>query len=227
MIETELCVSMSVPGKVEPTQRVLQIASMFGLGVDETRTITVIPETRIILKPGNLIYVTGPSGGGKSSFLRLLKESYDGCSLNFSDLKSFVDCSIIDQIGDTLENAAKFLALAGLADAFVMLRKPCELSDGQRYRASLAKLIDTAEKYPPDKMLLVLADEFGATLDRLTAQTLCRNIRRWVNNKNQNVCFVCATTHDDLLEALQPDVLVYIPLGENLEVHTRTNNQPG
>ena len=66
---------------------------------------------------------------------------------------------------------------------------------------------------------MVLADEFGATLDRLTAQVIARNIRKWVTRSR--VCFVAATTHDDLLEALAPDTLIVQHPGRAIEVLER------
>lgn len=106
-----------------------------------------------------------------------------------------------------------------------MLRRPCELSDGQRYRLRLAQIIsmlmhdDAAALARPS---VVLADEFGSTLDRITAQTVARNLRRWVDRHSSRVIsFILATAHDDLLEALQPDVLVWKGLGDAVEVLTR------
>lgn len=65
---------------------------------------------------------------------------------------------------------------------------------------------------------VVLADEFGATLDRTTAAHVARRVRAWVDHR-PGVCYVCATTHDDLLEALNPDVLVEVPLGQRVHVY--------
>jgi len=98
-----------------------------------------------------------------------------------------------------------------------MLRKPSELSDGQRYRLRLAQTIDLAQR--ESSGAVILADEFAATLDRQTAQVIARNVRRWTSKTAHT--FVAATTHDDLLEALEPDVLVFKGLGDQLQVLTR------
>ena len=67
---------------------------------------------------------------------------------------------------------------------------------------------------------LILADEFGATLDRLTAAVIARNIRKWTR-RNRHICFIAATTHDDLLESLDPDVLIEKHLGSEIDVLSR------
>lgn len=208
---------------VEASPRVLEVASMFGLGVDEARMMTIVPECRLILRPAQIVYVTGPSGSGKSTILGLVAEAVPD-AVNFSAIIADDKRPLIDQLGSTLEEAARFLAIAGLADAFVMLRSPLQLSDGQRYRFRLAQLIDRLHRRDPAgtrPMTVVLADEFGATLDRMTAMVVARNIRRWVDGAA--VCFVCATTHEDLLEPLDPDVLLYKPLGGTIEIHERSS----
>lgn len=52
--------------------------------------------------------------------------------------------------------------MAGLNDAYLFVRKPSEMSDGQKYRLKIAKLIESGAK-------VWAADEFGAVLDRVTA----------------------------------------------------------
>lgn len=216
-----LTIQRAVPTAVEPSERVLEVASMFGLGVDESRRRTIIPRTEIELRGGEIIFITGPSGSGKSTILRCIADECAGC-LRFEDvLESGDDRPICSMIGSTVEEAALILSLAGLADAFVMLRRPSELSDGQRYRLGLARLIERATHADELAEIIILADEFGATLDRLTAAAAARNVRRWVD-RSPRVCFIAATTHEDLIEALQPDVLICKPLGGGIEVHRRS-----
>ncbi len=207
---------------IEPGDRILQIAMMFGLGVDESRRIIVVPQCKLILDPAQVILVTGPSGGGKSTILDLISELVpDHQILTFDTSGGSDDRPIVDQIGETLEDSVRYLALSGLSDAFVMLRNPSQLSDGQRYRFELAKLIHAAETQDTkNQLLVVIADEFGATLDRLTASVVAKNIGKWVRTTS-HVCFVCATTHDDLLEPLDPDVLIYKGFGDDLAIEQR------
>jgi len=224
--EKAITIERRVPTAAQPSERVLEVASMFGLGVDESRVQTVVPRTDLLLRGGEVIFITGPSGSGKSTILRGIADQVRGC-LRFEDvLHSADDRPIIEQIGETVQEAALILSLAGLADAFVMLRRPSELSDGQRYRLGLARLIERATHTDELAEIVILADEFGATLDRLTASVVAHNVRRWVD-RSPRVCFIAATTHEDLIDALVPDVLIYKPLGGGIEIHRRGENASG
>lgn len=213
---------------------------MFGLSLDGTQTHTIIPPIEINLSPSQIVFVTGVSGGGKSTILRLIREAIDDraaanqsdpaliCSDHLPDLpnETLVDALAQPQgQGDaasssaTLEEVCHWLSFAGLNDAAVMLRKPSQLSEGQRHRLKLAQAMAVAQRRP-EAWSVLLIDEFGSTLDRTTAFALARSLRRWV--AKSNVCLVCATTHDDLLEPLAPDVLVEVSPGGKCVVHYRS-----
>ena len=210
-----------------PSANVLAVAAMFGLGVDEARTQTIIPPMSLELRGGAVVFITGASGSGKSSLLGLidaeLSKRDDATVLRFDALDELPDLPLVDLFPAlSFPGALEMLSLAGLNDAFVMLRRPCELSDGQRYRLKLAQAMATATVRPvsDERLLVVLADELGATLDRVTAAVIARNIRKWVSTQRR-VCFIGATTHDDLLEFLQPDVVVEKELGSGICVLDR------
>lgn len=225
----QLFLSLERPTHVQPSQRVLRVAGMFGLGVDETKRITIIPQAQLELRAGMVVFITGPSGGGKSSLLRLIAEAAAKepgvCVISFDALPPLAEVPIVDALlpgGDEsmLPRVLELLSIVGLADAFVILRRPGELSDGQRYRLRLAQCIAACE-HETENLHLILADEFGATLDRITAMIIARNLRNWTRRSKVPVCFIAATTHDDLLEALEPDVLIEKGLGAAMEVAVR------
>ncbi|MHB1157904.1 MAG: ATP-binding cassette domain-containing protein, partial [Phycisphaerales bacterium] len=70
----QLTLSCSYTTATEPTRRVCEVASMFGLGVDRRRTIAVVPEVTLPITPASIVFITGASGGGKSTLLRLIGE---------------------------------------------------------------------------------------------------------------------------------------------------------
>ncbi len=213
---------------VAPTPRVCRVAAMFGLGVDQRRTLELIPPTDLALRPGQLIFITGASGGGKSTLLRLIATGLAGrddvAVIDFDALALDTDAALIDALDAPLADAMRYLALAGLSDAFVMLRRPRELSDGQRYRFRLACAMRRVER-AAQPWVVVLADEFCSTLDRQTASVIGRNLRRFVTRAaegaGRRVCFIAATTHDDLLEPLCPDTLIVPEPGAGVAVHER------
>jgi len=214
----------------------------------------VVPPTTLRLRGGEVVFITGARGSGKSTILRLIgekvpegrcldfaaflqEEAGDGDEAGIDGEGSYrEDIPIIERVGGSVEEATRVLSLAGLADAFVMLRSAHELSDGQRYRFALARVIDYVESKAGKKkdggvtgteeLIVILADEFGAALDRLSAAMIARNIRKWVSGR-RNILFIAATTHDDLLEALQPDLLIYKPLGDGIEVLRRGDDGVG
>lgn len=222
-----LTLSLTRSTAVAPSAHVLRIAAMFGLGLDQARQMCVIPPMTLDLQPRQIVFITGASGGGKTSLLNLIDEalaSRDGVRvIRFDRLPMPEDRPLVDCFGALpLERVTTLLSLAGLNDAFVMLRQPRELSDGQRYRFRLALTMAGVESdHAPRTLHVVLADEFGATLDRLTAQIIARNLRKWVTRQPQPLAFIAATTHDDLLEALQPDTLIVKHPGQSIEVLTR------
>ncbi|MEZ6194058.1 MAG: ATP-binding cassette domain-containing protein [Phycisphaerales bacterium] len=211
-----------VASAVEPTPNVLEVAAMFGLGIDRDKHIQLIPETELNLSPGRIVFITGSSGGGKTTLLRLIREQIDrgdtAHALSFDNLPVIPDRPLVDCFpGRTLGETLRLLSLAGLNDAFVMLRKPSQLSDGQRYRLKLAQAMAMAEAgVLPSRLKVILADEFCATLDRVTAKVIAHNVRKWVSKSD--ACFIAATTHDDLLESLAPDVLIEKHPGERMDV---------
>jgi uncharacterized protein len=99
------------------------------------------------------------------------------------------------------------LAACGLGEARLLLRTPAELSDGQRYRFRMAFAL--SRRSP------ILLDEFAAVLDRTLAKVLAFNLRKLATRTGVGV--LCATTHDDLIDDLNPDVHIRC-LGDG-EVH--------
>ena len=66
----------------------------------------------------------------------------------------------------------------------------------------------------------IFADEFCAELDRITAAVIAYNIRRYA--KGTGVRFILASSHDDILADLEPDVLVVRELcGEGEVIYRR------
>lgn len=193
---------------VEPTERVVQVAVMFGLGLDQARKVTVLDDVELKIEPGNVVYITGQSGSGKSVLLSELKKQMSEW-LDLDQLEIALDKPLVDCFEGDLSGALYYLSLAGLNDAFVFLRSAGELSDGQMYRFRLAQAMAAGAE-------CVFIDEFCAKLDRITARAIAANVRKFADKFNTT--FVVATTHDDLYEDLQPDVYVEKLFGKRCEV---------
>ena len=218
-----------------PSPRVREVAAMFGLGMDRHQTLELIPPTTLTLRPHQLIFITGPSGSGKSTLLRLITAQTPHLQpkprAEQSEAPDRSTQPLLDTFPDlTLDDTLRLLSRVGLGDAFVLLRTVGQLSEGQHARYRLAQIMAATEAHlaqPPEAPrnpdaphAVVPADEFGSTLDRVTAKALARKVRRWVDQ--QPICLIAATTHDDLLEALAPDTLIHKPLGAGVEVIERS-----
>jgi uncharacterized protein len=195
---------------VERTERVLEIAEAFGLGLDD-KEFVVFDNQEIDIEQGDVVYVTGQSGSGKSTVLRELKAQLIAAGTAVCDIDEiqFKDCPLINEIGADTNDALKYLSIAGLNDAYLFIRKPSELSDGQRYRFRLAKLIEANAK-------VWVADEFLAVVDRDTAKVIAFNMSRVA--RKMGATLIVATTHTDLRQDLAPSVYIEKRYREKIEV---------
>jgi uncharacterized protein len=196
----------------ERTPRVLEIAEAFGLGLTN-KEFVVYDNLPIDIELGDVVYITGQSGSGKSLLLRDLKFQMSKAGLKIADLEDIklADKPVIELLGTSTTHAADLLAKAGISDAWIYIRKPSELSDGQRYRIKLAMIMETDAD-------VWVADEFGAVLDRTTAKVIAFNMQK-VARANGKTLMV-ATTHTDLKEELGPDLTITKRFRERVDVES-------
>ena len=213
---TVYTINKSFRSTVTRSQRVLECAEAFGLGLEE-KDFTVYDNLSIEVQQGDVVYITGQSGSGKSL---LLKELAAKISLEQEvadiDKIELQDVPLIDQVGKTTDEAIRILNLAGLNDAYLFIRKPSELSDGQRYRFKVAKLMESGCK-------VWVADEFGAVLDRTTARVVAFNVRKFA--KLCGATLIVATTHSDMLEELAPTLYVEKRFKEKVRIEENKDDR--
>lgn len=208
---TDIIANCSFDSKVERTHRVLEVAEAFGLGLTDKRFV-VYDDLRFTVNQGDIVYVNGQSGSGKSVLLRQIQEQLVAAGKRVASLDSIVftdELPLVDQVGEDTNEALKLLSQVGLNDAYLFIRKPSELSDGQRYRFKLAKLIQS-------KAEVWVADEFGAVLDRTTAKVVAYSLQHAARAVGATV--VVATTHTDLVSELGPNLTIYKRFREKVEV---------
>ncbi|HEX8342870.1 MAG TPA: ATP-binding cassette domain-containing protein [Tepidisphaeraceae bacterium] len=182
--------------------------------------------------PGRVTLVTGPSGSGKSTLLRRLRAAGRCRRVRWIEPSQMhlPERPVIDVAADAVaagpeavERALSLLARVGLAEAWLYLKKPSELSDGQRWRLILALAI--ADAMRPSRgpgastaITLIAMDEFAALLDRVTAAVVARALRRLID-ATTGLSAVIVTSHDDLLAALDPDYLITCDFDAALALH--------
>lgn len=189
-------ISHSFKTKADVTNRTIMVAEAFGLGIDDEKSFTIYDNVELKVKSGDIVYITGDSGSGKSWMLNNVFAKMNN-AISISDLKIDDNEVVVEGLGKDLNDALMKLNIAGLGDAFLYLRKYSQLSDGQKYRYRIAKFIDQ------DKDIWIL-DEFCATLDRTTAKIVAYNLQKIARKLNKTV--IVATTHTDLFEEIRPTV---------------------
>lgn len=186
---------------------------------DQPRPTLLWPD-HIRLRPASLILILGPSGSGKSTLLRTIHRAHPATALPASDRQINWTRPAIDAIPRPLEQALRIAGLCGLADVPQLIRPARRLSSGQRHRLILAHTVAVALERNATTLLL---DEFAEPLDRLCAWVLAHGVRRLANATR--LCFVVATSHDDLIEPLAPDAVLLL---DQNTIHTCTGPlQPG
>ena len=172
------------------------VQGTFGIGFEAGRNV-IARDVEVDYGAGKIVLFCGPSGSGKSSLLRAAATQIPGAT--WLDETAGGGAALIDAMGTDARAAAHTLSLCGLGEAFLMLRSPGELSDGQRYRYAVARALAGGAT-------TVAADEWCAKLDRVTAKVISHNIRKV--SSRRDVGFLLATTHEDLIDDLSPDVIV-------------------
>ena len=207
---TEYVIDKAFTSSVERTPRVLEIAEGFGLGLTDKKFV-IYDNLPVEVRAGDVVYITGQSGSGKSLLLKELIAQMRAEGLKVADLNEVEldDRPVIEQLGETTTKATDLLAKAGISDAWIYIRKPSELSDGQRYRLKLAKVMESDAD-------VWVADEFGAVLDRVTAKVIAFNVQKVARAMGKTL--MVATTHTDLKEELGPDLTVTKRFREKVEM---------
>ena len=205
--------NISYETHTKPTPRSLVVAEAFGLGIDEAQKFKVL-DAQLKIGPRDIVLITGDSGSGKSVLLRAIRADLGEEAIDLSEVAVDMDKPLIETVGATVEEGLELLSRVGLNDAFLFLRTYGQLSDGQKYRYRIAKLIESGKQW-------WLMDEFAACLDRDTAKIIAFNLQKIARQQGKSV--LAATTHTDLLEDLNPSVHIHKRFGKEMTVNYYPN----
>lgn len=140
----------------------------------------------------NIMLICGKSGSGKST---ILKEIGNVIPIRYDYSKA-----VISQFeGYSEEDACDLLNGVGLSSVPNWLRKPNELSNGERARLDIAKSIYDA------KGGIVILDEFTSVVNRAAAKSMSFALQRYARQKDLKI--VIASCHFDIIEWLNPNYI--------------------
>lgn len=194
--------------------KAVQVCRMFGLTLDRLTARAPVHACRVDIRAGDIVYLTGPSGAGKSVLLQELQRCVPRSeAVHLGRIELPRDRTVIDCFDGDVLASLRILSTVGLSDVFSLLNRPDRLSEGQKYRFRLARALLAGRQF-------VFADEFGSTLDRITAATVAYNVHRLV--KRTGTTFVLASSRDDILLDLAPDVIIVKDFGGPAEVIYKT-----
>ena len=130
--------------RTDITDRTVAVAEAFGMGISESQRHVLYDNVELVIGPQDIVYLTGDSGSGKSVLLKaIIRDLEPGEAARLSEVEVDPDLPLIDTVGVTVEEGLKLLSKVGLNDAFLFVRRYSQLSDGQKYRYRLAKLIES------------------------------------------------------------------------------------
>lgn len=141
----------------------------------------------------NIMLICGKSGSGKSTILREIG--------NVKPIEYDYSKAVISQFdGYTEEEVCDLLGGVGLSSVPTWLRKPQELSNGERARLDLCKAI-----YDAGKGQIIYVDEFTSVVNRDVAKSMSHALQRYIRQKDLKI--VIASCHFDIIEWLNPNYI--------------------
>ena len=187
-------IDVLVSSDVELSTRARQVCGMFDCPPSEKQTQRWTMNVPIDERDWNVGLIVGPSGAGKSTIARHLF----GEQMQAFDAMSWKGASMIDDMpaAASIEQIATMCSAVGFNTIPAWLRPFAVLSNGEKFRASIARAL-LSEASP------IVVDEFTSVVDRQVAQVGCHAIQKAVRKVGRK--FVGVSCHHDIIEWLQPD----------------------
>lgn len=162
----------------------MEVAEAFDYDFDG-RTFFDSPEIPELPESWGVGLIVGSSGSGKSTLLS---------TIGLHSEPQWGESRAVASHFGSAEEAKKRLAAVGLNSIPSMMRPYRVLSNGEKHRADLARVLES----------YAAIDEFTSVVDRTVARSICVSIRRFIRSEGlTNITF--ASCHRDIVEWLEPD----------------------
>ena len=206
---------------VPRTKLTHEVEKAFGTSLG-TLEQTILKSLDFSINSESICLVTGMSGTGKSTFLKLLGGEIHP-TLGHLNMPKNVKIGtlspinskkpLIDFFGkDNVNRGIQLMNSVGLSEAFLYVKPFQQLSTGQKYRAMLASLFSKAKN-------LWLIDEFCESLDPITAKLVAKKLST-VAREHKATVIVCAADYESFLETLCPDQVLLLQGATRYKVFT-------
>lgn len=180
---------------VQNTGRLSVAASSMDHPITGETTTEITVDLPLDEQPWTVGLIVGPSGSGKST---VAGEVWPD---QFSTPEPWpTDRAVVDAFPETMtaSQVTDVLTRVGLGSVPAWIRPFHCLSNGEQFRASMARTLAAADPEHP-----VVIDEFTSVVDRQVAQVVSHTVAKWCRASGQR--FVGVACHYDILEWLQPD----------------------
>lgn len=181
------------------------ISDAFDLTISDTSVVEIPNRIHLSkLQDWNIGVICGASGSGKSTILKEL----GGGEINvatFDSAKALI--SNFDNMSP--QDATMLLSSMGLASVPTWIRPYNVLSNGEKYRAELAKIVSEA------KDDIILVDEYTSVVDRNVAMSMSNALQKYIRRHNKRI--ILASCHYDIFDWLRPDWIYDLNKGGVLE----------
>jgi len=181
-----------ISSKVGESFRINKVKGMFDCQINEVKREYEV-SIPIEDKKWNVGLIVGASGTGKTTIAKKVFKDFD----LFSGF-NWESESILDDFSEdlTAKEITEVLSKVGFSSPPDWLKPFSVLSNGQKMRAELARLILEAKKP-------FMYDEFTSVVDRQVACVGCAAIQKFIKKTDKQ--FIAISCHYDVAEWLEPD----------------------
>ena len=167
------------------------VLKMYDVPFSERSTVKI--KNNIVLpKEWNIGLIYGPSGCGKTTLLK-----------QFGDIQKIEwdNRPVISNFKVSPEEAVSILSAVGFSSTPAWLRPYSVLSNGEKFRADIARTVLLENK-------IITVDEYTSVVDRNVAKAASNALQKYIRNNKKQI--ILASCHADIIEWLRPD-WVYSP----------------